>query len=341
MCLSLLLPNTKTENRRLYLSIVDGRCVQSDPLIDLADLLRRPKGVGVEARSAVLDGKARYDIVRGKDLVRWMQANHDTVNMPFVRARAPEEMASELAVLLLRRGFLIRCERKFKKPPPGMERLAKFPKKVISVNGPDRFMFEESSFYAWTWERPMSAMTYILAGLAAASVILICLFPIAPYWFKAGVLYVASGLLAMIFGLLILRGIMAVVSYVATGRTVWFLPNILADDKPISELFKPVVAVQEPEPLTSRKTIIKHYLSRLIVGAMCVAFTLVLMHNAPDRASVQREAGRYRDEIFDWLISDRRMISAGQGQQSPSPNIFQTPNSSEGTDGDSEEDSEL
>lgn len=286
--------------------------MQSDPLVELADLLQRPKGTGVEARSAVLDGRVRYDIIRGKDLLRWMRDNKDKVSMPFIRARTPEEMTIELAELMMRQNFLVRCERRFKKPPPGMERLAKFPKKVVSVSGPDRYKFDESSFYAWKWERPMSTMTYVLAGLAAISVILICLFPVAPFWFKAGVLYVATGLLTGITALLTLRGFMAIVSYIATGRTVWVLPNLLAEDKPISELFRPIVGVQEPPPLTSKGAWMKHIGMRALVGVLLGIFTLVLMRNAPDRASVKREAGRYRDEIFDWLISDRKMIGSHQ-----------------------------
>lgn len=41
--------------------------------------MRRPKK-GIEARSAVLESE-RYDIVRGKDFVRWVRANLETVEL--------------------------------------------------------------------------------------------------------------------------------------------------------------------------------------------------------------------------------------------------------------------
>lgn len=41
--------------------------------------MRRPKK-GIEARSAVLESE-RYDIVRGKDFVRWVRANLETVEV--------------------------------------------------------------------------------------------------------------------------------------------------------------------------------------------------------------------------------------------------------------------
>jgi hypothetical protein len=48
-------------------------------LEELAILMRRPKK-GIEARSAVLESE-RYDIVRGKDFVRWVRANLETVEL--------------------------------------------------------------------------------------------------------------------------------------------------------------------------------------------------------------------------------------------------------------------
>ena len=56
--------------------------------------------------------------------------------------KTPDEQVQELGSLLLRDGELRRCERKFKKPPPGQERLVKFPKKVVGVGGPEALVSE-------------------------------------------------------------------------------------------------------------------------------------------------------------------------------------------------------
>jgi translocation protein SEC62 len=161
----------------------------------------------------------------------------------------------------------------------------------------------------------MSTMTYVLAGLGALAVVLICLFPVAPMWVKAGVVYIASGLLAAIMAVLILRSVIALASYVGTGRTVWILPNVLADDKPLSELFNPLVAVQEPPARDSTLAWAKHLGVRLVVGGLAAAFVMVLLRNAPDRDTVRREAGRYRDELFDLLkVNDRKLLSQGKNE---------------------------
>jgi hypothetical protein len=53
-------------------------------LEELIGTLRNSK-TGPEARSAVLEGE-RFDIIRGKDFVRWVRANMDALeNIPLAR----------------------------------------------------------------------------------------------------------------------------------------------------------------------------------------------------------------------------------------------------------------
>jgi len=55
-------------------------------LEELVGNLRNSK-TGPEARSAVLEGE-RFDIIRGKDFVRWVQANMEALqNIPLVRGK--------------------------------------------------------------------------------------------------------------------------------------------------------------------------------------------------------------------------------------------------------------
>ena len=181
----------------------------------------------MEARSAVL-GSERVDIIRGKDFARWLTTHADLPNLPVHKSRTEDERVAELGSLLIRRGMLVRCERRFKKPPPGQDRLVKFPKKVVPVGGPDSQRFEPADFYAWTYDRPTSPWVYVVAAAAAVGVILVCLFPMAPAWFKIGVVYVLAGLLSVMMFVLAMRVAIAAVSYIGTGRTVWLLPNALA-----------------------------------------------------------------------------------------------------------------
>lgn len=90
-------------------------------------------------------------------------------------------------------------------------------------------MFGEEAFYLWTYERPTSPWTYVIAVLGVLGVLLACLFPLAPYPVKAAVFYLAASLLAVILGILTLRLLLASVSWVVSGHTVWLLPNILSD----------------------------------------------------------------------------------------------------------------
>ena len=46
-------------------------------LMDFVHLIRSSK-TGIEYRSAILEAE-RFDIIRGKDFVRWIQANMDKV----------------------------------------------------------------------------------------------------------------------------------------------------------------------------------------------------------------------------------------------------------------------
>ena len=53
----------------------------------MKDLLLAMRGHknGIEARSAILEGQERVDIIRGKDFVRWVRAHFDTINLAMVK----------------------------------------------------------------------------------------------------------------------------------------------------------------------------------------------------------------------------------------------------------------
>jgi translocation protein SEC62 len=230
--------------------------------------------------------------------------------------KSPEQAAHELGCFLLRKDLILRCDRKFKKPPPGQERLIKFPKKLVLVIGPEAKTFSEADFYAWRFDAPVSALVYALSGLAAVGVVLLCLFPIAPAFVKVGVVYLLTGLLFVMMGTLIARAVIAAVSWIGTGRTVWILPNALADDKPISELFTPLIDVQEPNIRSGDKYgWVKHVLLRVGTGVLLSGVAYILYTKSPGSDKVRQNAFKYRDELFDYLNvnNDRKLLTNEDG----------------------------
>jgi len=276
-----------------------------------AEILRGKNGI--ESRSAVLQTD-RLDLFRGKDFARWCRDNPEAV--PNVVSRkdssSVEKRIEEAAGLLIRRGLLVKCQRKFLKPPPGQKRLIKFPKKVLPVQGPDSQKFDEAAFYCWTFDKPTPTWVYIVSALCAVGVILVCLFPVAPSWIKIGVVYMLSGLLVVLIGALLVRAFIALTSYIFTGNTVWVLPNVLDDNKPVSELFLPLIAIEEPDTSTMR-ALAWHWVTRVSVAGSVAALTWVLYTHSPGQEAVKRNAFKYRDELFEFLNvhNTRNMISKG------------------------------
>lgn len=187
----------------------------------------------------------------------------------------------------------------YKKPPPGQQRLIKFPKKLVRVTGPDALTFSTDDFYAWTYDKPTSAWVYALSALAAIGVILVCLLPVAPDWVKIGVLYISAAILTVMLGTIAIRLALATATWLATGKAVWLLPNMMADDKPLSELFTPWIEVSTPGEKDSKWA--NHPLVRLLVAGALGGVGYILYSKAPDSADVRGNMGRYRDEIFEML----------------------------------------
>jgi predicted membrane channel-forming protein YqfA (hemolysin III family) len=63
----------------------------------------------------------------------------------------------------------------------------------------------EDSFYAWTYDLPASPWLLIGSIGLAVAVLLLCLFPLAPYKLKIAVVYVSLGLVSLLLGTIVLR----------------------------------------------------------------------------------------------------------------------------------------
>lgn len=89
--------------------------------------------------------------------------------------------------------------------------------------------FSEDSFYAWQYERPSSPYRFLFAVLLVVVVMMFCLFPLAPQPIKLAVVYLSMTLLTLIFSVLTVRSILAAVTWISTGKTVWLFPHMLSD----------------------------------------------------------------------------------------------------------------
>ena len=269
-------------------------------------------------------GSQRFDLIRSKDFARWCRDNPELVKSSGMlsdklQKADIEEQIKALAELLIERRCLVNAQRKFLKPPPGQKRLIKFPKKVLPVAGADGKVFREDGFMCWTYDRPTPTWVYVVSALCAVGVVLVCLFPVAPTWVKIAVMYVSTTLLALIVAFLVIRGVIALVSYILTGKTLWVLPNSLDDNLPWKDAFKPLVSIEVPE-LNTKGDKLKHYGTRLLVTVATGVLTYVLYQNTPGQESLKKNVGRYRDDLFDYfnVYNNRDMLGDGKKNDSSS-----------------------
>lgn len=290
----------------------------SDPLWQLAETLRG-KG-GVESRSAVLHGE-RVEFFRGKDFVRFLKATPEAWSKFASLGKDTDDSIRLLGELLMRREYVRRCDRVSRKPAPGATRLVKFPKKLSVVPPPGFKTFAESDFYAWLYDRPTSPWVYALAVAGAVVALLVCLFPLAPFWVKRAVLYCSASVLAALLGVLGFRSVLALATWIATGHTLWLLPNVMAEQLTVGELFTPLFLVEGPddaaegeegskeggegkerEPGAAKgSSHLRQLAMRAGVGAILAGVMYFLYAHAPDKERVAKQASQYRDEVFDFF----------------------------------------
>lgn len=220
---------------------------KADPMRQLADVLRGhaglPHGSGkLEAAAGHAD---RVEYFRAKDLVAYAREHPQRLSVALSSGsgRSPDEAARDVLSGLLRRRLVLACGRKYKKPRPGKKKLVKWPKTLLPAGpgGEPLPLLDEEAFYAWTYDKPAGPLFFLLSGLAAVCVIGVCLFPLAPYNVRIGVMYCLTGLLAALLAALLARYALWLSLWCVTGHSLWLLPNILSDDVPVSEALAPLV----------------------------------------------------------------------------------------------------
>ncbi|KAJ8099423.1 translocation protein Sec62-domain-containing protein [Lipomyces tetrasporus] len=90
---------------------------------------------------------------------------------------------------------------------------------------------DDDIYYVWLWER-VHWTAYLYAGLIAAAIFTIVLFPLWPPVLRQGVWYLSMGmlgLLAAFFGMAIVRLILFAITYFAIPPGLWIFPNLFED----------------------------------------------------------------------------------------------------------------
>ena len=232
----------------------------NDPARALAYVLRGNKGP--EARSARLED-SRVDYFRGKDLYRALKARPEIIDeyapkltgVPTPTAPTEKDRAKQITAMgqeLLKRGYFVKCDRVYKTARPGRTKRVKFPKFLHQVpRAAQTFTEDGEGFYSWTYDQPMSWTFVIISFLVAFMVILMCLFPLSPIWFKKLILYFCLGFLIFLFVVGVVRVFVFAVVWIVFGRHFWVLPNITSDEIPIDEVFSPMWAFDDLDASTA------------------------------------------------------------------------------------------
>ena len=89
--------------------------------------------------------------------------------------------------------------------------------------------FEEDHLYAWLFEKQVSPWSYFFSALALLTIMLCCMFPLAPHPVKLAAVYCSMTLIICILCTLTVRSLLALSSWVLLGRSLWLFPHLLSD----------------------------------------------------------------------------------------------------------------
>ncbi|GAQ81259.1 Membrane component of ER protein translocation complex [Klebsormidium nitens] len=300
-----------------------------NPLDVFATKVRTHKAL--ESRWAVLQGKeARVEYFRGKDFAEFLKSQSELLTFALENAGvrwmpAPGGMSDveKIGQALIRAKLLIRCDRLNKTIRPGKKKLSKFPARLVEYQ-PAVFS-EEDGFYAWTFERKMSALQWALSAIVPIFTLSACLFPVFPRIVKVGVLYFCIFLLSFIFGLLLVRAVIFSLSWMLLGKRYWFLPNIFSDDvATIKELFRVLPTKDDEDP--------PKWTSRILAAFLAAGFVWILARHGPGEDQRKRMSGKVTNTLHEWLEWNPAQISGNvtAAANVTSPNVTEDANLTEG-----------
>mmetsp|Transcript_3390 Transcript_3390/g.8399 ORF Transcript_3390/g.8399 Transcript_3390/m.8399 type:complete len:335 (+) Transcript_3390:57-1061(+) len=253
----------------------------------------------VESRPAI-EGRERVEIFRGQDLLAYLSEHPEAVAKALPNAAknssSAAEQAKTLATLMLKRGLFTRSERLFKKPKPGKQRLTKFPRKVFYCQDQ---AFAEGAFFTWKVQRPATPWVAVGSYLLVLLVIACCLFPLAPFKVKQGVFYTSLTMLSAIFAIVGFRCAVYALIWTVAGKYVWIVPNLFADNVPITEVFSPFV---EEERNKHGKPYPAPALSKRIVAVAGLLYLLWFSYRNTPEKGYGAKLRSSSDNLFDYLL---------------------------------------
>ncbi|KAK9449892.1 translocation protein Sec62-domain-containing protein [Limtongia smithiae] len=227
----------------------------SPTTLALASFLRH--NGALKMRQGVLNGK-RADFFRCKRALRALQSPAYVKAQKKKGSLLPPITTEEEAIVAFRAlpvsSLAIRVEKLTRKSlatkraaalaaggPAGAAAAAKLPPEsaLSKTKGVPTLVFvreqvvaaDDELYYVWIWEQ-VQLRIYLYAGLGAATVFAIVLFPLWPPIMRLGVWYLSMGLLGLIglfFVLAIVRLVLFCVTYFATPPGLWIFPNLFAD----------------------------------------------------------------------------------------------------------------
>jgi hypothetical protein len=159
-------------------------------------------------------------------------------------------------------------------------------------------------YYVWTFQGSVM-WRHILLGTVIGCFLLACLFPVWPDFMKLGVWYLSVTILLFLFFFFIARAVIFVALWVG-GFDFWILPNILDDELPPVESFKPLYSLV-PHPKSR-----SGWMYRIAVGIVLLA-SLYWVYVQPNayHAQMLNEQRSFVDDLYSGkFLSDRSEASA-------------------------------
>ena len=205
-----------------------------------------------------------------------------------------------LGNVLLHCGLIQRCQRIYKEPRKGRTKRVKYPHYLEKTKN-QTFAYptnDDDSFYAWTYDQPMSWAFLITSWAVAILVMLMCLFPLAPIWFKKIILYLCVAILSLFTVIILVRAVVFAAVWLVSGRHFWILPNIASDEIPINEVFSPMWMFDDLD--ASGKVVGKIGLVQRILGTGVLSGTVYGVYKiAPEKTQALKIVGRAHDAILE------------------------------------------
>ncbi|KAG5517553.1 hypothetical protein RHGRI_038077 [Rhododendron griersonianum] len=275
-------PNTDTPPRK--------QAAKKDVFQLFAEKVRNHKEL--ESRWAVLQ-ETRVEYFRGKDFVSFLKKHPELKDI--LESDSNTEI-DDIANILLSKNLLVRCDRVVKTLRPGKRKLSTWPAHLEIF--PDQIFSENDAFFAWTFVNRRPLWQTLLSFFWPVLTLAICLFPVYPHQAKLLILYSCAGILLLILSLLSLRAAIFGAIWILLGKSVWFFPNILAEEATLRELFRFWPKKEEGER--------PKWTARLFYAVVAVLVILLLRHHAPDeaaRARYQKRVYNIIDDVLEWSPS--------------------------------------